>query len=308
MIVKALTIMKKTYSRLLFFISLSLIFQIPSYAQENSKISPDLQLQYFKDSNEQSILKATLTFSKNRMAIPVGGIKVTFYTDAKEKSKLTDITTNSDGQASLVLTGINNISRNEDYLWAFSANSEGNDTLEAGESSVLVRDLKLEMDTLMVDSVRTIALKAVKTVRGGVVPAEGAMVTVYVPRMFSLLPVGEVTLDATGSGSVGFPADIPGDREGKITVIAKIEDDPDFGSIEKREILKWGIPPAVAAHTGHRALWTKTPPTWMIVTLTILLSGVWGHYLYTVISLIRIKRESKKKGNDKKVEQFIKSA
>jgi hypothetical protein len=33
----------------------------------------------------------------------------------------------------------------------------------------------------------------------------------------------------------------------------------------------------------------------MIYTLTILLSGVWGHYLFAIISLIRIKMEAKRK-------------
>ena len=54
----------------------------------------------------------------------------------------------------------------------------------------------------------------------------------------------------------------------------------------------WGTPTDYSVPVSHRALWTKTAPKWMIYTLSILLAGVWGHYLFAIISLIRIKREA----------------
>ncbi len=32
----------------------------------------------------------------------------------------------------------------------------------------------------------------------------------------------------------------------------------------------------------------------MIITLSILLAGVWGHYIYVVIQLLRLKRIARK--------------
>ncbi len=112
--------------------------------------------------------------------------------------------------------------------------------------------------------------------------------------MFSLLPIGEITLDDAGTGSVEFPADLPGDKAGNITIIAKIEDHPDYGFLEKRETVKWGTISDYSSPAGHRALWTKIAPRWMIYTLSVLLTGVWGHYLFAIISLIRIKRNARK--------------
>ena len=113
--------------------------------------------------------------------------------------------------------------------------------------------------------------------------------------MFSLLPVSELTLDETGKASVEFPSDMPGDKEGNLTILAKFEENPTFGNVEKRETLKWGVPTDYSVPKTHRALWTKTAPKWMIYTLSVLLAGVWGHYLFAFISLIRIKIEAKKK-------------
>jgi hypothetical protein len=100
--------------------------------------------------------------------------------------------------------------------------------------------------------------------------------------------------DENGSASLEFPTDLPGDSEGNLTIIAKFEEHETFGNVERASQQKWGIPSVNPAPIAHRALWTKTPPMWMIITLSILLTGVWGHYLFAIISLIIIKKESKK--------------
>jgi hypothetical protein len=127
------------------------------------------------------------------------------------------------------------------------------------------------------------------------VPASGEAITVYVKRMFNPLPVGEITLDENGNGSIEFPKDIPGDLEGNIIIISKFDDHPEFGNVERRMKMQWGIPFIAQDHSSRRALWTKTAPKWMIYTLSILLAGVWGHYLFTFISLVRIKLSARKK-------------
>ena len=131
-------------------------------------------------------------------------------------------------------------------------------------------------------------------VNGKKSPVAGEMLVLYVPRIFSMLPVAEITLDDNGSAAVEFPSDIPGDKEGNITLIARFDEHMTFGNVEKRETVKWGIPTDYSIPKTHRALWTKTPPWWMIITLSILLTGVWGHYMFAVISLIRIKIDAKK--------------
>ena len=189
---------------------------------------------------------------------------------------------------------LGSITKNSEGLYAFSAEFAGNDTIETGSSDLLIRDVKLEMVLSEADSVKTISLSAFTTENNKDVPVSGETVIVYVPRMFSLLPVGEVSLDENGTGTLEFPSDLPGDADGNITIISKFEEHPDFGNVERRIVTKWGVPYVNSTPVAHRALWTKTPPWWMIITLSILLMGVWGHYLFAVISLIRIKRDSKK--------------
>jgi hypothetical protein len=58
------------------------------------------------------------------------------------------------------------------------------------------------------------------------------------------------------------------------------------------------MPTDYSVPVTHRALWTKIAPRWMIYSLSVLLAGVWGHYLFAVISLIRIKIDARRKAKE----------
>lgn len=276
-------------------ISLLLISSVNLFSQESEKISSSINLQYIKDSNDSCLLKATLTYSKNRMQNPLAGSAINLY--AGKGRLLKEGKSDSEGVVTVALGRVD-MTYDESGIWPFSASFAGNDSIEAGTAEISVRNASLTMTCDEADSIKKVNLHAVKYDNGKMIPASGEILTVYVPRMFSLLPVGEVTFDDEGNGSVDFPSDLPGDKDGNLTIIAKFEDHPEFGNIEKIAVMKWGIPPMPSAHVSHRALWTKTAPRWMIYTLSILLAGVWGHYMFAFISLIRIKKDA---GRQKKV-------
>jgi len=280
---------------LLFLLSLNSFF---SFSQEKLKISPYIQLQYFKDNDESSFLKTTLTYSRNRMELPLQGMKIIFYSGPEKKVRLAEIITDDKGVAIYNLNHKSDFLADKNGLWPFGSVFNGNDTIESGISELLIRDLSLIMTLTAIDSIKTIGLNAKKMEKGKEIPVSGEKVTLYVPRMFSLLPIGEATLDESGSASVEFPATLPGDKEGNITIIARIEENAEFGNVEKKSTLKWGLPSTYSVPAGHRALWTKTAPKWMIYTLSVLLAGVWGHYLFALISLIRIRLAAKKKARE----------
>ena len=286
-------------------LSVIFLFSVAGHAlfsQEVLKISPYVQLQYFKDNEGYRTLKTTLTYSKNRMELPISGMNIRFYSGSKDPKVIGEVTTDEKGIAVLQLREISSLPVEKVGSWYFNTEYKGNDTIEAGSSELTITDINLNMDLAEVDSIKTVILSASKKENGNNVPLSGEVITVYVPRMFSLLSIGEVTLDDNGSGTLEFPSDLPGDKEGNFTVIAKIEEHADYGNIEKTATISWGTKPKFTDQAGHRALWTKTAPKWMVYTLTILLSGVWAHYLYALICLIRIKMDAKRQMKAKKHE------
>ncbi len=298
-------VMKKQRLKITSVLSLLLLISVYSFSQGKTVISPYIQLQYFKNSDDQRILQTTLTYSENRMELPLPGMEISFFTGTAKSELLASVKTDKKGIARFLIGNEVKLNTDNTGLWAFSSEFKGNDTIEAGTSEITIRDVKLEMTLSETDSIKTITLNAVTDEKGRKVPVSGEVVNIYVPRMFSLLPVGEATLDETGNSSIEFPSDLPGDKEGNIIIISKFEENPVFGNVERKIVKKWGVPTDYSVPVTHRALWTKTPPMWMIITLSILLSGVWGHYFYAIISLIRIRNDAKKmNGEDKDL--FIK--
>jgi hypothetical protein len=266
-------------------------------AQEAAKISPYIQISYLKNTDNQRILKTSLTYSMNRMELPLTGMEISFFT-GENKTHLTTVITDNKGIATFAIPADMKLNTGSDGKWAFSSEFKGNDTIEAGSSEMTVRDVRLDMVLSLVDTVKTITVNAFMTENGTEKPVAGEAVKIYVPRMFSNLLISELTLDDAGTASVEFPADLPGDKDGNLTVVAKFEENEAFGNVEKVQTLDWGLKTDYSVPKTHRALWTKTAPKWMIYTLSVLLAGVWGHYLFALISLIRIGRDAKKKAKE----------
>jgi hypothetical protein len=290
--------MKKLSIFAILILSLLPAFSVRLFSQEITKISPYTQLQYFKNTDDQRILQATLTYSKNRMELPLAGMEISFYLGEDQKDSFANGVTDIKGIVRLELKSDMKFRTDKAGMWAFNSEFKGNDTIEACKSGITVKDVKLEMTLAIIDTIKTITVKAFTKVNGTEKPVSGEVVKIYVPRMFSLLPIGELTLDESGNANIEFPSDLPGNKEGNLTIIAKFEENPTFGTVEKRETLNWGLATDYSVPSTHRALWTKTAPKWMIYTLSILLAGVWGHYLFAIISLIRIRIEAKRKARE----------
>jgi uncharacterized protein YxeA len=299
-----IVMMKKLLNTILFLLLLP-VFSVTLFSQTITKITPYIQLQYFKNNDDQRFLQTTLTYSMNRMEIPLTGMEISFFTGSGQNKKITTALTDNKGVARFELRNDMNLKADINGMWVFSSEFKGNDTIEAGTSKISIKDVRLEMVLTKTDSIKRAIVKAFVQDNGKEKPVTGEVVKLYVPRMFSLLLISELTLDNTGAASVEFPSDLPGDKEGNLTLIAKIEENQTFGNVEKRETLKWGLPTDYSVPRTHRALWTKTAPKWMIYTLSVLLTGVWGHYLFAIISLIRIKKNAKNQKVENK-ELFIK--
>lgn len=283
----------------LFYIILVLLIAPASITevlcQEATVISPYIQISYLKNTDDVRILKTSLTYSLNRMELPLPGMEITFYTGSDNKEILATVLTDSKGIAKYELPADFKVANGSNGVWAFSSEFKGNDTIEAGTSEIEIRDVRLELVLSLADTIKTVTVNAFVNEKGSDKPVAGETVKIYVPRMFSNLMISELTLDDAGTAYVEFPADLPGDITGNLTVIAKFEENTTFGNVEKQEVIAWGTKTDYSIPKTHRALWTKTAPKWMIYTLSILLAGVWGHYFFAILSLIRIKRDADRK-------------
>lgn len=131
------------------------------------------------------------------------------------------------------------------------------------------------------------------------VPVNNVEVHFYVQRMFSLLPVKgsrKNYTDTSGTTSVEIfnKSELPGDAEGNVTILAKIEEDDNYGNAETKITAKIGKPVPLNAGGFPKALWAPHAPVALVMTFVFLLGSVWCTYIY----VLSLTAQIKKAGND----------
>lgn len=256
-------------------------------------IPSTLDLKVMKASDESRVFNVKLTGEGETGALPVFQAKIDFssFCDGKSISLGTAVT-DRDGKATLKLDKGTHFLKDKEGVTEVKASFKGLSKLGSSEASVKFQELNLQIALVGKDSLNTIQLRASAIgPNGETVPLKETNFNLYIQGLFSRLKIGECFVDA-GEGSFEFPKNIPGDENGNLKIFVRLEENERFGEVEKVETAKWGnhsrgfVEPA-------RSLWSSGAPIWMITTLIILLAGVWSHYLYAIIQLIKIRKEGK---------------
>lgn len=271
------------------FLSISLKAQ----EDEPEMLEPYMEFSYWKNTKNQKVLRVKMSYFTDISQVPIEGLEIKFYTGEADPLFIGSKDTDSKGMVNFILNDSNEIPLNEDGLMYFNAEFEETDKVYGALEEVLVQDVELDMVLEQHEGERQIHLFATTIIDGEKVPVSGEDIFVYVPRMFSDLEVGEGYFEDDGTTMVEFPTNIPGDSLGNIIIVARFNDHYLFGNVEKREAAPWGIPSYHEGPGDVRALWTQVAPKWMIITLSILLLGVWGHYVYAIVSIVRINKNGK---------------
>jgi len=206
---------------------------------------------------------------------------------------LGQVKTDYDGVALLMVKPEDIVYRDTGGLMGFTAGFEGNEAWDMAYEEVYVKDLRLTMTAEVVDSVKTVHVTAhyIKG-DGQEYPVNEQDIFLFKQGMLSKLQIADGWL-VEGECDIEFPEGIPGDKDGNVALFVSVLEHPDFGNVEVSETVAWGvIPNYVTEESG--LLWTTVAPTWMIVLLIVLLAGVWGHYVYAMIQMRKIKKTGPK--------------
>jgi hypothetical protein len=294
----------KSYKKASFFIFLIflVLYQNLSSAQEKKdtvmEITPTISLAYWSNSNDTIILKANIFVRRETGTFGMQNAEIGFsMSDGNEKKNIGTVKAAYDGNATLKFPVKSGLLKDKEGKTTYTADFPGKGNYLSTSASVTVKLAQIQLTFSKVDSIHTIYVKVTQTEGNNEIkPVPKESVIIYVPRMLSDLKIGEISLDENGTGSVEYTGGLVGDSLGNLVVIAKIEENDNYGNVIGQSTVSWGIPKQYfLAERPARELWTPIAPVWMIVTLIIMLAGVWGHYIYAVIQLIIIKRQSKQK-------------
>jgi hypothetical protein len=167
----------------------------------------------------------------------------------------------------------------------------GNKQMDPAEEELTITRARLEITPVKEDSVLTANVKLIDLATGTETPVKETVIGVFVKRQFNPMKVGEGTTDESGEAAIEVPNNLPGDTKGNITLLAKLDENETYGSLEAVSVQKWGIPVSDKIEEQQRSLFSSNPPIWMLVTFIILMTVVWGHYLVIIYELIRLRKE-----------------
>jgi hypothetical protein len=252
-----------------------------------------IDISYFKKENMSKTVVATIT-AKNTEGkfVPAKNARVNFYViHGKEEELLKSVNTDNKGQSLIVLQ--KDLPLDEKNSFTVIAKIENDSLIDNAEEQIHFKDASLILNINPADTTRLVTAKVteISTDRKEL-PVKNAVVKFYVQRLFGIMPVIEdnaITTDDKGEASFAFPKNIAGDTKGVIILVARIEDNEQFGNVENRATESWGTILAVDKTPFPRALWEPNAPIPLVITVSILFAGVWSIYFFIFYQMRKIK-------------------
>ena len=296
-----------------FIIPIFLFFSPPMadevFAQDEkenaSKLPVTMNISY-KISDGIKNVKVQVTRKENKKFIPVDNVIVNLYLNEIKKYDeatgggwISNLNTNEDGE------GIFRFSTKFYELTAglheftFIANMNSDPRYEDTQEEITINDAFITINFSEDDSIKTITAKLTELQDSAAeMPVPETEMKLFIKRTFSLLPFGEEGLytDENGEVSGELPLDVPGNANGTLTIVAKVEDHETCGTIEVTKDVPWSVFPKENAEIG-RTLWSsgKNAPVPLVVASVSIIIVIWGTIFYLVYLLFSIKEIGKNK-------------
>lgn len=277
---------------------IAILFSVNGISQEldasNYKMS--FKLKTVKQADNSRLLEASFIGQNKKDRkdkVPVFDVDIHFFNVFDDDEILLGkAKTSNEGIAQLTLPENQTYLSDEDGTITIVGRFEGSDGLDSDEEEISFKNLFLKLNLAEIDSVKTVAVNAYTLDSlGNEYPIEEAEIKFFVGGMLSKLKINEGTI-SEGEYEFEMPTDIPGDIQKNLTVYAIIDDNDDFGNLIQKQDINWGVFDKQIEQEENK-LWSEAAPIWMYIVLTILLVGVWANYMYTIIYLFKIKKESK---------------
>ena len=279
----------------------AILFCGVSFAQAQ-KSESSIQLSFSKKTDNSKTISALVNAkNKDKKFIPARNAHISFY--AKKEKELVLITKSiTDGRGKTTATLPKDIPLDADHFFDITVKVENDSAYENAEENLHLKDANLTIKLNQHDTSRTVTAIVSETGTDGNVKAvKDVPIKFYVQRLFGKMPAADdctVNTDEKGEAVFSYPKGIPGDTLGNITVVAMIEDNDTYGTIESKSICDFGKIVPLEKDPFPRAIWGAHAQWGLIITLSILYGGVWSSYIFMAFQLRKIKKEEELTSNN----------
>lgn len=277
-----------------------LAFNLPVSGQEEEKPKPEptVILKYFANNNhvQYLLIQTVLKEGKKSTPLPKQVVKV-FMDSAAAESMVAKTYTDVNGKAKIILPPALKDRWNSNAKHTFIGVLEATSIEDERTSEIEVTRSKIELDTANTDGTRTINIKMMALENDEWVPAKEVEMKVGISRLGSILTAGEneiYSTDSVGNIEVEFNKDsLPGDEKGNFMLVAKVEDNDQFGNLIVEKKVPWGIAlQPDNSFFNQRTLWStrSRAPLWLLFMVYTIVIGVWGTIIYLIFQIVKINK------------------
>ena len=295
--------MKKLNKQFFIFLSVTLLTILltnPVAAQKDSVISKEMvKLRYFNDNNAVQYLILENLLKTGSETKPQMNKTFHLFLDSNTiENLIAKVFTNTNGKAkAFIPPSLKNLwESSPKHTFIAVAQVKGND--EGAVYATEITKAKITIDTLSDGGTRTVSV-SVSTFNGTEwVPAPDVEMKVGVSRSSGgILSAGDketYTTDSTGTVAIEFARDsLPGDEKGNMLLVAKVEDNDQYGNLLVAKVVPWGV--VLKPDNGffnQRTLWTTRfrTPFWLLFLAYSIVIGVWVTIFYLIGQILKIKK------------------
>jgi hypothetical protein len=283
-----------------FFIIISGINPLTARGQEVEKPTLKVTVSYFTTDNKVPYLTVATKAKIDGKFQPVSKAEVKLYLDKDSTGKgigfIGKVVTDEKGKAATLipptLASVWKASANHTFIAVTDKTKQFDET----NTELAIAKARITVDTA--DDKNVVA--TVCEYNGDAwVPVKGVDVKLGIKRQGGDLQIGEeqsYTTDSLGKVKGEFKKlKLPGDNLGNIVLVAKVEDNDQFGNLRVERATPWGVKVAGNRDFFHRALWASQfhSPVWLVFLAYSIVISVWGTLIYLVFMLIKIKKLGK---------------
>lgn len=269
-------------------------------AQDSAAAPVNLSLKYYLPENKVPFIKVITNKKVGRQFEPVSGVTVNVYlTEVNPNRMLGKVITASNGEARIAFPSLLKVSWDSLDVFTIVAESVPAAKEEQLDAELVIKKAILVLDTANEDGARTVSAQ-LKEKRGAEwVAIPEIEMKLKIKRLLGNLSVGDeemFTADSSGTATAPFLKDsMPGDEKGNLILVARVEDNDDYGNLVVEKTVPWGKVVKAENHIWSRTLWAtgNRAPIWLIVIALSIIIGVWGTLLYLIKQMFRIRKMGK---------------
>lgn len=271
-----------------------LSFDLAAHSQDAQKGDLNVTINYFINNNKVPYLLVKAKTKVDGKFQNVSGINLNLFLDKDSTgTSIGKVITNEKGEATAIIPSSLKDQWKSSVKHTFLATFEGNKKFESAKADLTVGKAKILIDTTSDKKITATVMEMKDT---SWTPVKGVELKIAVRRLDADLSVNETatfTTDSLGQASADFKRDsIPGDAKGNIILVAKIEDNDQYGNLLVEQSVPWGAK-FVSSNTFDRRTLFATrdkAPIWLLFIAYSIVFTVWGILISLVINIFKIKK------------------